>query len=74
MDSNATRSKQVIKNFKKRKLAKNALNKIQRLIASFDEDRKSNIRWAKVGLIALTILLLLALLVFFFGTTKVTIT
>jgi hypothetical protein len=50
------------------------LNKIQRLIASFDEDRKSNIRWAKVGLIALTILLLLALSVFFFDTTKVTIT
>ena len=73
MDSNATRSEQVIDDFKKRKAAKSALHKIHRLIKSFDEDHQSNIHWAKVGLIALSILLLVGLSIFFLGTTEVTI-
>lgn len=71
MNSNATRSDEVIEDFKKWKLANSALYKIHRLIASFDEDRKSNIHWAKVGLISLSTLLMIGLSVVFFGTTEV---
>jgi hypothetical protein len=67
MDSNAPRSNQVIEDFKKRKAANSALHKIHRLIESFDEDRKSNIHWARVGLIAFSILLLVGLSLFIFS-------
>lgn len=73
MDSNATRSEQVIESFKKRKVAHSALHKIHRLIESFDEGRKTDTHWAKVGLITIIILLLLGLSIFFFGTTEVTV-
>jgi hypothetical protein len=64
MESNATRSDQVIEDFKKRKLANSALHKIHRLIESFDEDRKSDIHWARVGLITIATLLLVGLSIF----------
>ena len=67
MDSNAPRSEQVVEAFKKQKAANSALHKIHRLIESFDEDRKSDIHWAKVGLITFAILLLVALSFFFFS-------
>jgi hypothetical protein len=67
MNSNTPRSDQVIEDFKKRKAANSALHKIHQLIKSFDEDRKSDIHWAKVGLITLSILLLIGLSIFLFS-------
>lgn len=73
MNSNATRSEQVIEGFKKQKLTNSAIHKIHRLIESFEEDRQSDIHWARVGLISLTTLLLFGLSIFAFGMTEVTI-
>jgi hypothetical protein len=71
MDSSAERSDQVIKDFKKQKLASSALRRVHRLIESYDEGRKSDIHWARVGLITLAILLLVSLSIYLFGTTEV---
>ena len=70
MDSNTPRSEEVINDFKKRKLANSALLKIRLLIKSFDDDRKSDVHWARVGLITL-LLLLAGLSFYFFGTTVI---
>jgi hypothetical protein len=70
MDSNTTRSEEVIEGFKKQKVASSAWHKIHLLIKSFDDDHKSDRRWARIGLITL-ILLLCGLLIHFFGTTEI---
>ena len=70
MDSNTTRSEEVIEDFKKQKVSNSAWHKIHLLIKSFDDDRKSDVHWAKVGLITL-ILLLAGLSFYFFGTTEI---
>jgi hypothetical protein len=70
MDSNTTRSEQVIDDFKKQKLTNSALHKIRRLIKSFDDDRQSDVHWARIGLIIL-IFLLAGLSFYFFGTTEI---
>ena len=70
MDSNTTRSEDVIEDFKKNKLANSAWHKIHRLIQSFDDERRSDKHWAKVGLIIL-VLLVTGLSIYFFGTTEI---
>ena len=70
MDSNTTRSTEVIEDFRKRKLSRSAWYEIHRLIESFDDDRQSDIHWAKIGLITLIVLLISAS-IFFFGMTEI---
>ena len=70
MNSRSTRSEEVVESYKKEKLANSAFHKIHQLIRSFDDDRKSDIRWARLGLITL-ILILTGLSIFFFGTTEI---
>lgn len=70
MDSNTKRSEEVIEDFKKHKVASSAWYKIHRLIEGFEENRRSDRHWAKIGLIALA-LMLAGLSVYFFGNTEV---
>jgi hypothetical protein len=74
MNSNLTRSAKVIEAFKKQALANSTLHKIQKVIVGFDEDRQSDIRWARTGLIIMFFLLLAGLSFYFFGAQKMTIT
>ena len=57
MSTESTRSKEVVEDYKKRKLAISALRKIQEIILGFDEEHASNARMARVGLIIIVVLI-----------------
>ena len=56
MAAEPTRSEEVISDFKQRKLARNALRRIQELILGFEEDRAFDRQLARIGVIAVVLL------------------
>ena len=67
MDSEPSRSEQVVEHYKKHKLVISALRKIQSLILGYEEDREIDARIASIGLVL--ILMLVAIVVYFFLST-----
>ena len=60
MSIDSSRSEQVVESYKKRKLAISALQKIQDIIRGFDDDRATDARLARVGLVILVVVVALA--------------
>ena len=60
MAADTSRSEQVVEDFKKRKLAINALRRIQSLILGFEKDRQTDARIARIGLVAMLVVIALA--------------
>ena len=63
MTADPERSEAVIEDYKKRKLATSALHRIRELIHDFEQDRASDMRLARIGII---IILLLGVAAWFF--------
>lgn len=70
MESERSRSEQVIEEFKRRRLAVSALRRIREIIHGFEQDRLIDRRLARFGLVIIMALVLLAAL-FFFSTESV---
>jgi hypothetical protein len=71
MVSEPTRSEEVISDFKQRKLARSALRRIQELILGFEEDRVFDRQLARIGVIAVVLLVAVSLY-FLFGGDSIT--
>ena len=65
MDSETTRSEQVIEDYKKRKLAASALRRIHAIIQGFDQERADDRRLAWLGVLTIALILIVAAVVFF---------
>jgi hypothetical protein len=63
MTSDTERSEAVVDDYKKHKLAGSALRRIQEIVHGFDQERATDIRLARIGIVI--ILLLLGLAVYF---------
>jgi hypothetical protein len=63
MATEPTRSEEVISDFKQRKLTRSAFRRIQELILGFEEDRAFDRQLARIGVIA--VLLLVAVSIYF---------
>lgn len=72
MESDSSRSKQVIDHFIKRKLAFNALQKIQALIQGWEKDREIDTRIALIGVAAILLIMVTAVL-YYLSSDRVTI-
>ncbi len=64
MDSQSTRSEQVVEDFKKRKLASSAFRRIHELIEGFEQGRREDRRLAWVGIAAIALILIAAAVIF----------
>lgn len=64
MTPDTSRSEQVVEAFKKRKLARSALCRIQDLIHGFEQDRVADRRLARIGLVIIFGLIALAAYLF----------
>ena len=71
MVSEPTRSEEVISDFKQRKLARSALRRIQELILGFEENRAFDRQLARIGVIAVVLLVAVSLY-FLFGGDSIT--
>ncbi len=60
MAADTSRSEQVVEDFKKRKLAINALRRIRSLLLGFEKDRQADARLARIGLAAVLVVIVLA--------------
>lgn len=60
METNRSRSEQVIEDYKRRKIAASALRRIQQIVQGFERDRAADRRLAGVGLVMILLLLGLA--------------
>ena len=69
MNTDSTRSEQVIEDYKKRKLARSALARIQDLIQGFEQDRRLDARLARIGIVVIVGLIGVALYFLFSGET-----
>ena len=58
------RSEQVVQDYKKHKLAHNALRKIQQLIQGFENERVADARMARVGIVLIVVIIALTVLYF----------
>jgi hypothetical protein len=67
MAAEPTRSEEVISDFKQRKLARSALRRIQELILGFEKDRAFDRQLARVGVIAVVLLIVVSLYFLFSG-------
>jgi hypothetical protein len=67
MAAEPTRSEEVISDFKQRKLARSALRRIQELILGFEEDRAFDRQLARIGVIAVVLLVAVSLYFLFSG-------
>ena len=67
MASEPTRSEEVIADFKQRKLARSALRRIQELILGFEEDRAFDRQLARIGAIAVVLLVTVSFYFLFNG-------
>ena len=67
MAAEPTRSEEVIADFKQRKLARSALRRIQQLILGFEEDRVFDRQLARIGVIAVVLLVAVSLYFLFSG-------
>jgi hypothetical protein len=65
MSSDPSRSEQVIADFKRRKLARSALCRIQQLIHEFEEGRACDRRLARIGVIVVLLLVSVSLYLLF---------
>jgi hypothetical protein len=63
MSHTPTRSEQVVESFKRRKLAHSAIRRIHELIRSFEDERITDKKHAKIGLVL--ILLLIGISIYF---------
>ena len=61
MAAEPTRSEEVISDFKQRKLVRSALRRIQELILGFEEDRAFDRQLARIGVIAVVLLVAVSL-------------
>ena len=71
MAAEPTRSEEVISDFKQRKLARSALRRIQELIQGFEEDRVFDRQLARVGVIAVVLLVTVSIY-FLFSSSSIT--
>jgi len=60
MSQESPRSEQVVEDYKKRKLAINALRKIQEIIRGFDDDRVTDARMARIGFVIIVVVIVAA--------------
>jgi hypothetical protein len=67
MSPDPSRSEQVIADFKRRKLARSALCRIQQLIHEFEEGRAWDRRLARIGVIVVVLLVTVSLYLLFSG-------
>jgi hypothetical protein len=67
MDSEPTRSEQVVAGYKQRKLGQRALRCIHELIQGFEEERAFDWRMARIGLLVMVVLVSVSLYFFFSG-------
>jgi len=67
MSTTPTRSEEVVKSFKQRKLAHSAMRRIHELLESFERERATDKRLAGVGLLAILLLIGIALYFFMSG-------
>ena len=67
MAAEPTRSEEVISDFKQRKLASSAFRRIQELIQGFEEGRAFDRQLARIGVIAVLLLVTVALYFLFSG-------
>jgi len=67
MVAEPTRSEEVISEFKQRKLARSAFRRIQELILGFEEGRTFDRRLARIGVIAVVLLVAVSLYFLFSG-------
>ncbi len=65
MESETTRSEQVIEDYKKQKLAASALRRIHELIHGFEQGRIEDRRLARLGIVTIALILIVAAVVFF---------
>ena len=72
MESDTSRSEQVVRDFKKRKLSISALHKIQATIQGFENARATDARIAWIGVVTILTILVFAAY-FFLGTNSTTI-
>lgn len=73
MPADSERSEAVIADFKKRKLARSALQRIREVIHGFEQDRAADVRMARIGVTVILVMLALAAYLFF-GSDLVTLT
>ena len=71
MASEPTRSEQVVTGYKQRKLGLSALRRIHELIQGFEEERAFDWRMARIGLLAMVVLVSISLY-FVFGGERIT--
>ena len=67
MSTEPTRSEQTISEFKQRKLTRSALHRIKELIQSFEDDRAFDWRLARIGVLAVAVLVVVSAYLLFSG-------
>lgn len=65
MDSETSRSEQVIEDYKKRKIAASALRRIHEIVQGFEQQRVEDRRLAWFGVVTIALILIVAAVVFF---------
>ena len=65
MSTEPNRSEQVIADFKRRKLARSAMCRIQELIRSFEEEHAFDRKAALIGVIVLAVMVVVSVVVLF---------
>ena len=60
MSIESSRSEEVVEDYKKRKLAISALRKIQKIIQGFEDDRVTDVRMARLGLVMIVVIVVAA--------------
>lgn len=67
MAADYERSEAVVEDYKKRKLASSALNRIHQIIQGFEQDRAADLRMARIGIGIIVLLIAVASYFFFSG-------
>ena len=57
MSRDTSRSEQVVEQYKRHKLAASTRRKIHRMIIGFEQERADDVRYARIGLIILMVLI-----------------
>lgn len=65
MDSETSRSEQVIEDYKKRKITASALRRIHEIVQGFEQQRVEDRRLAWFGVVTIALILIVAAVVFF---------
>jgi len=67
MSQDMERSKRVVEDYKKRKIARSALQRVHELIHAFEQEHMFDRRMARIGLILILVVLAIAAFRFFSG-------